>query len=70
MNIYLKELGKMKIRKLKKAIKKLDDKNAVKRGLTSVKLLIKWSRFDHPNSKSNMRIITKNVIYVKGKLNP
>lgn len=59
----------MKIRKVKKAIKKLDNKIAIRRGLSSLNLLKKWSKIDHPNSKSNMRILTGNI-YRKGRLDP
>jgi len=50
----------MNIRKTKKAIKNLDDKRLRRVALSSLKLIKQWSNIDHPNSKNNMRILTRN----------
>jgi len=50
----------MNRRKIKKAIKKVDDARFIKIALTSLKLMRKWEKLKHRNSKSNMRILTKN----------
>ena len=50
----------MNIRKMKKAIKKLDDERFKKIALTSLKKIKQWSKIDHPNSKNNMKILQGN----------
>ena len=50
----------MNIRKVKKQAKKLDDWRLKKIALMSLKKIRIWSHVDHPNSKSNMMILTKN----------
>jgi hypothetical protein len=50
----------MNIRKTKKEIKKLDDDRFIKTSLKSLKYIKQWSKKDHQNSKSNMRILTGN----------
>jgi hypothetical protein len=44
----------MNRRKIKKAIKKLDDPQLIKIALSSLKLLRTWEKLKHSNSKSNM----------------
>jgi hypothetical protein len=50
----------MNRRKIKKAIKKVDDFKFRKKALSSLKLIHTWEKLKHPNSKSNMRILTNN----------
>lgn len=50
----------MKRRKIKKAIKKVDDAKFQKIALSSLKLIHVWEKKNHRNSKSNMRILTNN----------
>lgn len=50
----------MNIRKMKKEIKKLNCKIFKREALKSLKLIKRWSRIEHRNSKSNMMILTKN----------
>ena len=50
----------MNIRKMKKAIKKLDDERFKKIALTSLKKIKQWCNIDHQNSKSNMKILQGN----------
>jgi len=50
----------MNRRKIKKAIKKVDDARFQKIALSSLRLLRVWEKLKHRNSKSNMRILTKN----------
>lgn len=50
----------MKIRKVKKSIKKLECAMFKRQALSSLRLLVYWARSDHYNSKSNIRICTKN----------
>jgi len=50
----------MNIRKIKKSIKKLDDIRFKKIALTSLKKIKQWSKIDHNNSKSNMKILQSN----------
>ena len=56
----------MKIRKMKKVAKKSDDKAFRHITLYSLKLIKQWCKIDHPNSKSNMKILTENF-YHRGK---
>ena len=56
----------MNIRKMKKAINKLDCKIFKHKALKSLKLIKTWSRIEHQNSKSNMMILTQNF-WRKGK---
>jgi hypothetical protein len=50
----------MNRRKIKKAIKKVDDFRFRKIALSSLKLIRVWEKLKHRNSKSNMRILTNN----------
>ena len=50
----------MNRRKIKKAIKKVDDFRFRKIALSSLKLIRVWGKLKHRNSKSNMRILTNN----------
>jgi len=56
----------MNRRKIKKAIKKVDDERFVKIALNSLKLMRTWEKLKHRNSKLNMRILTRNF-YRNGK---
>jgi hypothetical protein len=51
---------------MKKAIKKLDCKIFKREALKSLRLIKVWSCSCHCNSKSNMRILTKNF-WEKGR---
>ena len=53
----------MKIRKIKKAIKKIDDPRFQRMTLMSLKKIEVWSKMDHKNSKSNIKILTKKFLY-------
>lgn len=69
--VIIEEIQKynvMNIRKIKKMIKKLDDVKSKKIALSSLKMINQWSKIDHPNSKSNMKILQGNFWY-KGKFN-
>ena len=57
----------MNRRKIKKAIKKVDDVKFQKRAFSSLRLVRVWEKSNHPNSKSNMKILTNNF-YRNGKL--
>lgn len=57
----------MNRRKIKKEIKKVNDVLFVRRTLRWLKQIRTWEKLKHPNSKSNMRIITGNF-YRNGKL--
>lgn len=50
----------MNRRKIKKAIKKVNDFKFRKIALSSLKLIRTWEKLKHKNSKSNMRILTNN----------
>lgn len=50
----------MNIRKTKKAIKKINDVRFQRIALSSLKMIRQWSRIIHVNSKSNMKILTRN----------
>lgn len=52
----------MKIRKIKKDIKNLNDKIFKSEALKSLKLIKKWSCINDENSKRNMNILTQNFI--------
>ena len=56
----------MNRRKIKKAIKKVDDTRFVRLALKDLKLIRTWEKLKHKNSKSNMMILTKNF-YRNGK---
>lgn len=56
----------MNRRKIKKAIKKVDDARFVKIALSSLRLMRTWEKLKHRNSKSNMKILTNNF-YRNGK---
>ena len=56
----------MNRRKIKKAIKKVDDTRFVRLALKDLKLIRTWDKLKHKNSKSNMMILTKNF-YRNGK---
>jgi len=57
----------MNRRKIKKQIKRVTDKRFVRNALNDLKLIRTWEKIKHHNSKSNMRIITRNFYY-RGKL--
>ena len=57
----------MKIRKIKKQLKLTNDEWIIKVGLDSLKLIRKWAKINHSNSKSNMKILTNNF-YRKRKI--
>lgn len=50
----------MKLRKMKKQAKKLDDARLKRIALMSLRKIKTWSKIDHHNSNSNMKILTKN----------
>ena len=50
----------MTIRKIKKEIKKLRCPKFKRQAMFSLKILQHWSRSNHANAKSNMRICTHN----------
>ena len=50
----------MNRRKIKKEIKKVDDERFARLALKDLKLIKVWEKLKHLNSKSNMRIITRN----------
>lgn len=56
----------MNRRKIKKAIKKTNDKRFIKVSLRSLYLIRSWEKSNQPNSKLNMRILTGNF-YRNGK---
>ena len=53
----------MNIRKIKKELKKTNDTKFIKIGLFSINRIRKWAKIKHYNSKSNMKILTKNFYY-------
>ncbi len=59
----------MKIRKIKKEVKKLDDEIFKKEALEWLKKIKVWSNYNHVNSKSNMKILTKNFMRNKKFIN-
>ncbi len=51
----------MNIRKVKKEVKKIvDDPRLIRITLTSLKQIRQWSCINRPNSKNNMKILTRN----------
>lgn len=59
---FVQKKQQMKIRKIKKEIKKTGDKRFIRMAMHSLKLLLKWSKIDHRNSKSNMKILQENFL--------
>jgi hypothetical protein len=55
------------IRKMKKKVKATNDELFIRRAMSDFRLIKQWSKIDHPNSKSNMKILTENF-YRNGKL--
>jgi len=53
-------IGNMNIRKIKKELKKPIHNDIRHTGLMSLQLIRRWSKINHYNSKSNMRILTQN----------
>jgi len=59
----------MNIRKIKKEVKKLDDEIFKKEALKWLRKIKVWSNHDSINSKSNMRVLTKNFMRNKKFIN-